>query len=131
MSDSSYRIYEEIVLYLQSDYVLKSSLSSIYDQAPRNATVPYMHSHFCSLVDVRTFDKKTLKAEIAFYVFCYSLRETIKITERTRTCCLSFFNEYHQYIFSDIRYRITNHEQYFTSLINLEAYICGHRKVQK
>ncbi|MFV9839241.1 MAG: hypothetical protein AB8U44_04445 [Aaplasma endosymbiont of Hyalomma asiaticum] len=131
MSNSSYHLYEEIVLYLRSDNVLKSSLNSIYEQSPHNAAMPYMYSHFHGLVDVGTFDKKTLKAELAFHIFCYNLQEVIRISARTRTCCIRFFNEYRNYILSDIKYRITKQEQYFTSLINLEVFIRGHSKVQK
>ena len=123
MTDSS-TLYKEIVSYLRSDKILESLLYGIYDQVPNNATIPYMYSHFYSLEDVGTFGRRTYKIEIAFFVYCESLQEIVKIAERIRLLNISFFYTQKKYLLSNIKYKITAQEQHFISAISLEAFVC-------
>ncbi|QLL66739.1 hypothetical protein O998_02830 [Anaplasma phagocytophilum str. Norway variant1] len=118
------RLYSALVKHLRSDIILKDLLSDIYEQAPTNASLPYVYLHFRYIEEICTFDRLTYRAMIMCCSLSNSLEEVMHITEQVRSICMAFFSDKEKYVLSDIRYRIAHLSQnVFQSNIDLEVLI--------
>ncbi|MGN7661561.1 MAG: DUF3168 domain-containing protein [Anaplasma sp.] len=83
--------YAAVIEQLRLDNDISSMVSSIYEQAPTSAAIPYIHLHMYHSEYLETFGESALKLGLACHLFSHSIHETLETTEAIYGTLHGFF----------------------------------------
>ncbi|ACZ49292.1 hypothetical protein ACIS_00734 [Anaplasma centrale str. Israel] len=115
---------------LRSDHNVRNLVSSVYEQAPTVASVPYANLHIRNSEDITTFDRAACKVHMTCYIFSYSIIETIEIIKHAKNVLQRLLQEL-ELTFIGRGYRVVQKGETFQSALSFEVLIDDSPKIRE
>lgn len=114
--------YTGLTRHFQADKVLKDLLSQVYEQAPKNAALPYTYINLDFIEDIFTYSDLAHRVKVSCHTFCDNLGEMIKIVDEFRVSCRLYLRKKAGITLKDMRHSIIcTPSSSFQSIIHIEV----------